>query len=215
MITNNKQSKISAGFCQPQWLIKWRKVPWTANFYPVTFGITCYFLLTFLPENILTLFPKLEIFTDFMSRVVPAISAFSNNVPQESVRFIYALSWAMLPLWIPIYRLKEIFLVTNEKGLKNLKEGIDAGIIGGFKYKLIGLMMPAVSILVLWVTWSGEVFIGGAPAIAKSFTFTNNFFIALWTFVFTQGFLAGIWLTIISIRFYPVIIKFIFSKDYK
>lgn len=215
MITDNKQSKISLRLHKPQWLTKWQKMPWAANFYPVAFGIVCYFLLVFLPENVLTQYPALKVFTDYMSKLVPAISAFSNNVPQESVRFVYALSWAMLPFWVPFYQIKQIFLLSNQKGLMNLKETNDAGIIKGFKYKFIGLTSPFLSILVLWVTWSGEVFVGGPPSFAKSITFTNDFYIALWTFVFTQGFLVGIWVTIITIRFYPVIVKFIFSKDYK
>jgi hypothetical protein len=214
MKTSNKQPKTATGFRQPQWFIKWQKMMGPINFYPLTFGIMCYFLLFFLPENILTLHPTLKTFTDFMSSLVPAISAFANNVPQESVRFIYALSWAMLPLWIPFYMFSKL-KKTDQEVIDTIHMSLKRS-----KYPLrtqlrLMLLAPLLLIGMIWAIWSGYAFEGGEPSIAKSLTYTNNFFIAFWAYVFSQGFLLSILGLLAFFRMTPLILKLYSSKDYK
>ena len=178
------------------------------------FGVISYFLLLFLPDNLLTLYPALKHFTDFMSGIVPAISAFSDNVPQESVRFVSALSWALLPFWIPFYefwRLKK----TDQEVLRNIQD-----IIKNSKYPArtqlrLMLLMPFVAIAGIWMVWTGFAFEGGEPSIAKPFTYTNNLFIAFWNYIFTQTFPLLILGLLSTIRFYPLVMKLYFSKNSK
>lgn len=89
---------------KPKWLMMWMRAPFLLNFYPCMGGAAGYVLLLYLPENVLTLHPALKLFTDLMSKLVPGIPAFAGNVQQESVLFVHALSWALIPLWIPLYQ---------------------------------------------------------------------------------------------------------------
>ena len=180
MKTNNKQPKTPTVPRWPQWLIKWQHAPFLLNFYPCLTGIVAYLLLLFLPENVLTLHPSLKLFTDFMSKLVPGIPVFANNVSQESVLLVYAILWAQLPCWIKLYYqpLKVAFFVTEEKMKANLKR---AGKENDSLWLV--LFMPPLFLLALWGIWSGYPFAGGEPLFARGLIYTNKLTIAFWAYL--------------------------------
>lgn len=197
--------------CFPQWIVKWHHIELLANLYPVSFGVICYFLLIFLPTDIITKHPELKVFVDFMSHFIPSISAFSDNVQYESVKFVYALSWAMLPFWTPAYPWKTIFSSNNDNvtKLRILKSKLKRTL----KNRFIALFFPFLAILLMWVCWSGYPFLEGPPDLLKPVSFVNNFTIALLIYIFSQGFLLGFWITVIGIYLYPTFMQFAFSRS--
>jgi hypothetical protein len=215
VISAGKKKEQSSTFpLRLQWLIEWQGMYGPINFYPFMFGVISYFLLLLLPDNLLTLYPALKHFTAFMSGVVLAISAFSDNVPQESVRFVSALSWALLPFWIPFYEFWRV-RKKDQEVFKNIQD-----IIKNSRYPIrtqlrLMLLMPFVLIAGIWMVWTGYAFEGGEPSIAKPFTYTNNFFIVIWNYIFTQGFLLSIVALLFIVRFYPSLLKLYFSKNSK
>jgi len=174
------------------------------------FGVLCYFLLVFLPRDVISQYPQLEPFVGFMSNLVPGIAAFSDNVSQESVRFVYALSWAMLPFWLPVYPWSLKRQQYNPAdGLSRLRKQLDPH----FLNRLIVLFSPLLSILMMWVCWTGYPFSDGPPDILAPISFTSIFSTALLMFIFSQVFLLGFWLSVIGFFIYPTFIRYAFSRS--
>lgn len=196
------------GIALPSWAKKWFGAPFLFHPYPVLSGLLGFVLLLVLPDDVLSRYPLLRHFTDFMGWLVPGIPAFAANKASESVLIVHALAWAQIPLWLPLYhKYYPIYhpRLLMQKAFKNAHRL-------EIQHLIVALSSPVIVALVTWVTWSGFLFAGGEPVLIKGLVYNSWFAIACWSYFLPHGFLMLFFIFVLTILSYPILLKTIFLK---
>lgn len=187
---------------------KWFRAPFLLHPYPVLSGLLGFVLLLVLPEDVLSRYPSLRHFTDFMGWLAPAIPAFAANKAAESVLLVHALAWAQIPLWLILYHRYFPILhpcLLMERASKNVHRL-------EIQHFIILIPAPVLVGLVALATWNGFFFAGGEPILVKGLVYGSWFAIAIWSYFLPHGFLMLLFVFVLTVLFYPVMLKNIFQR---
>jgi len=181
-----------------------------AILHPLPFGVAIFgaVLLAVLPVDILYRTAILQYFTDFMGWLVPGIPVFAGNAGSQPLLLVHALNWLFVPYWFWLtYRAWPILPIIREKRyIKNIAAMPPEK---RTRSHFIFLMLAGSVIfpLALWATWSGFVFIGGPPTLARRLVYENIIQLTFWNWFIPMNFVISIYLTVMYIALLPVLLR--------
>lgn len=200
----------------------WWDTPSIVHPAPFAVALLSAILLRTLPSDILSHNDILRGFTDVMSRLVPGITVFANNISSQPVLLVHALNWLFMPYWLwltfkawPLFCIRfqpRFGIIRNPRWLNEFKARPEFQRTRK-KIFVAVLFLPIFLPLGVWVIWSGFMFVGGPPVLARGLVYENLLQLVFWNWFLIQALVSIIFLAVFMIVMLPIHIRYILTGE--
>ncbi|MEQ1738788.1 MAG: hypothetical protein ABL884_02690 [Methyloglobulus sp.] len=204
---------------------RWWDTPAIVHPLPIVVTLLGSVLLNILPDDILSSSPLLLGFTDFMGWLIPGIPTFAENTGSQALLLVHALNWIFVPYWIwitsraaPLFHvyIRPFFkIIRSQQIIKNFAAMPEYQRSRGRVLFAIILGGPLLFGFGIWCVWSGFIFHGGPPTLARGLIYENLFQLTLWNWLLPQIFVGMIYVLILYIAMLPVYFRYVITGEIK
>ncbi|MCF6251992.1 MAG: hypothetical protein L3J75_12085 [Methylococcaceae bacterium] len=194
--------------------------------YSIAVVLLSTLLFVILPDDILSRSPILKYYTDVMGWLVPGVPAYAENTGSERVLLLHAFNWMFVPYWLwltlrpcawPVYlvQFKPEFKITRSP--RCIKDYASIPKFNRTRWRtfLIIFLSPFVWGSLIWGIWSGYIFIGGPPMLARGLVYENLFQFTVWNWFLPQTFIGSIYILVLYTAMLPVYIRYFLTGEIK